>query len=62
MDSKDIVRKMGFFLLKFVGILLITTLVFVGGLMLGYGILGGGEPTNILKSEVWQQIYNYFIP
>ena len=37
-------------------VLLLIVLCVVAGLMVGYGVIGEGNPTDVLKWETWQHI------
>ncbi|CAM3060926.1 DNA-directed RNA polymerase subunit beta [Lactococcus hircilactis] len=47
-------------LLLLVLILLVAAAVF--GLMLGYGVLGGGNPTHIFDRGLWHEVLNKLNP
>jgi Na+-transporting methylmalonyl-CoA/oxaloacetate decarboxylase beta subunit len=42
--------------LRIIVVLLFSALALVAGLMVGYGIIGDGVPTDALKIETWQHI------
>lgn len=39
---------------------LAALVLFIAGLMLGYGGIGEGKPLNILKAETWSSVMSYF--
>ncbi|WP_096203082.1 DNA-directed RNA polymerase subunit beta [Bacillus sp. FJAT-45350] len=44
-----------------VRLIIVAVLVFlslIAGVMFGYGIVGDGTPTDALKAETWQHIFN----
>ncbi|RDW22238.1 DNA-directed RNA polymerase subunit beta [Oceanobacillus arenosus] len=42
--------------LRIIIVLILAAAALVLGLMIGYGILGDGVPTDVLKKETWQHI------
>ena len=42
--------------LRIVLVLLLLTVAAVSGLIVGFGILGAGEPLDVLKQATWQHI------
>ncbi|NBJ68774.1 MULTISPECIES: DNA-directed RNA polymerase subunit beta [Clostridia] len=42
--------------LRIIVILLFCIIALVVGLMIGYGVIGDGAPTDVLKTETWQHI------
>jgi len=42
--------------LRIIIVLLICAVALLAGLMIGYGILGDGNPTDALKIDTWQHI------
>lgn len=48
--------------LKAVIMLILIVVVTVIGLMIGYGVIGNGEPLAVLKTETWQHIYQIVNP
>ncbi|QSS99818.1 DNA-directed RNA polymerase subunit beta [Pontibacillus sp. ALD_SL1] len=42
--------------LRIIVVLVISAAALVGGAMIGYGVIGDGTPTNVLKLETWEHI------
>ncbi|WP_010648311.1 DNA-directed RNA polymerase subunit beta [Oceanobacillus massiliensis] len=42
--------------LRIIIVLIIAAAALVAGLMIGYGVIGDGVPTDALKKETWQHI------
>lgn len=54
--SRYIVRN-----LVIIGIVIILAVIlFIVGLMIGYGIIGDGKMSEILKASTWQHIFDFF--
>jgi hypothetical protein len=47
-------------LVLLVAILLVVAAVL--GLMVGYGFLGGGNPTHVFNHELWKQVFDKLNP
>ena len=61
MSGKEIAKKMLFFILKLLLVLALILIAFVVGTMIGYGVLGGGDPKAVFNSELWKHIFDYFL-
>ncbi|CDQ18850.1 DNA-directed RNA polymerase subunit beta [Halobacillus karajensis] len=44
--------------LRIIFVLLFSVAALLIGLMVGYGVIGDGNPTNALKMDTWQHIWN----
>lgn len=44
--------------LRIIIVLLLSTLALILGAMVGYGIIGDGNPTDALEWETWQHIFD----
>ena len=44
--------------LRILLVVLFITIAGASGLMIGFGVIGGGNPTDILKWETWEHILN----
>lgn len=44
--------------LRLIVLLLVLVLVAIGGVMIGYSVLGGGEAGDALKVETWKHIFD----
>ncbi|TLQ07229.1 DNA-directed RNA polymerase subunit beta [Marinilactibacillus psychrotolerans] len=50
------------YLLKVFLVILVIAVAFIGGVMLGYGVIGdGGSPMDVFKPELWQHILDFFM-
>ena len=56
LQSKKPRRRIFPIWLRIIVVLLFSAVALVAGLMIGYGIVGDGEPTDALKFETWQHI------
>lgn len=48
-------------LFKVLLVILLVMLLFLAGLMVGYGYIGEGKPTGIFSGELWQHIFQFFL-
>ena len=56
LQSKKPRRRIFPIWLRIIVVLLFSVVALVAGLMIGYGIIGDGLPTDVLKFETWQHI------
>lgn len=61
MSGKEIAKKMMLFILKVVLVIAVILIAFAVGTMVGYGVLGDGNPKEVFRSELWVHIFDYFI-
>jgi Flp pilus assembly protein TadB len=47
--------------LRIIVVLLLAASALVAGLMIGFGVVGDGTPTDILKVETWQHIIDIVV-
>ncbi|WP_156290900.1 DNA-directed RNA polymerase subunit beta [Oceanobacillus salinisoli] len=47
--------------LRFILLLIFSAAALVAGLMVGYGVLGDGNPTDALRAETWQHIIDIIV-
>lgn len=47
--------------LRIIIVLICCVVALAGGLMVGFGIIGNGHPTDALKIETWQHIIDFVI-
>ncbi|TFJ92231.1 DNA-directed RNA polymerase subunit beta [Lentibacillus salicampi] len=47
--------------LRIIVVLAISAVALAAGLMVGYGVMGGGNPTDALKWETWQHIIDIVV-
>lgn len=55
-QNKRPVRRVFPIWLRIIVVLVLSCVALIAGLMVGYGVLGGGAPTDALKFETWQHI------
>lgn len=46
-------------LLKILVVIALVIILFVAGIMIGYGVIGGGNPRDVFKVEVWTHIMEF---
>ena len=61
MTGKEVAKQMLFFVLKLLLIISLILIAFVVGTMVGYAVLGGGNPKGVFDSKLWAHIFDYFI-
>lgn len=61
MDKGKIALQMVTFILKVLLVIVLIILAFVLGAMVGYGILGDGNPFAIFEMETWEHIFSFFV-
>ncbi|WP_407857369.1 DNA-directed RNA polymerase subunit beta [Enterococcus hailinensis] len=54
-SSEHILRN----LIRIVAILLAGVVLFIIGSMIGYGVMGGGNPFKVLFPDVWRHILDF---
>lgn len=54
--SKKPIRRIFPIWLRIIVVLILSVAALIAGLMIGYGIVGDGVPTDALKFETWQHI------
>ncbi|GGC78565.1 DNA-directed RNA polymerase subunit beta [Enterococcus sp. DIV0242_7C1] len=47
-------------LLKVLVVISLVIILFVAGTMIGYGVIGGGNPKDVFKEEIWAHILDFF--
>lgn len=55
-STKHILRQ----LIKVAVFIFFILLLFLVGLVIGYGIIGDGKPLDVLKSGTWEHIFQFF--
>ncbi|MFL2100303.1 DNA-directed RNA polymerase subunit beta [Desemzia sp. FAM 23991] len=60
MTKKKILINTLSFVLKIMLVIVLIVLAFVIGAMVGYGVLGDGEPAGVFDPAIWENIFNYF--
>lgn len=60
MTKKKILIDTVSFVLKIMLVIVLIVLAFIIGAMVGYGVLGDGEPAGVFDSVIWENIFNYF--
>ncbi len=48
------------FVLKILLVIVLIALAFIIGAMIGYGVLGDGDPFAVFEKETWVHIFSYF--
>lgn len=61
MTAREIIRSMFSFLFKVVLVLLLIVVMFVIGTMVGYGVIGGGDPMAVFEPDIWDHLLGYFV-
>ncbi|MER2175922.1 MAG: DNA-directed RNA polymerase subunit beta [Carnobacterium sp.] len=60
MTKEKIGLQIATFILKIVLVIVLIALAFIVGAMIGYGVLGDGNPFAIFEKETWVHIFSYF--
>ncbi|AGY82084.1 MULTISPECIES: DNA-directed RNA polymerase subunit beta [Carnobacterium] len=60
MTKEKIVLQIVTFVLKILLVIILIALAFVVGAMIGYGVLGDGNPFAVFEKETWVHIFSYF--
>ncbi|WP_407370994.1 DNA-directed RNA polymerase subunit beta [Carnobacterium sp.] len=60
MTREKIGLQIATFILKIVLVIVLIALAFIIGAMIGYGVLGDGNPFAIFEKETWVHIFSYF--
>ncbi|SDQ16659.1 DNA-directed RNA polymerase subunit beta [Carnobacterium viridans] len=60
MTKEKIGLQIATFILKIVLVIVLIALAFIIGAMIGYGVLGDGNPFAIFEKEIWVHIFSYF--
>ena len=47
-------------LLKILVVISLIVILFVTGTMIGYGLVGGGNPKDVFNKDVWTHILDFF--
>ncbi|MFC0525267.1 DNA-directed RNA polymerase subunit beta [Pontibacillus salicampi] len=55
-QQKKVRRRLLPIWLRLIIVILLCTLALLGGIMIGYGVIGDGNPLDALKLETWQHI------
>lgn len=61
MGAKEITKQTLFFILKVLLVVALILIAFVVGTMVGYSVLGGGNPKGVFDTKLWTHIFDYFI-
>lgn len=59
---KKVIRFFGVRLSFVLLIIVLAAAAIIFGLMLGYGVLGGGKPTHIFNQELWHEFFKKLNP
>lgn len=60
MVKERIGLQMVTFILKIILVIVLVVLAFIIGAMIGYGVLGDGDPFAIFEKDTWVHIFSYF--
>ncbi|MGX7395156.1 DNA-directed RNA polymerase subunit beta [Carnobacterium mobile] len=60
MTKERIATQMVSFVLKVLLVLVLIAIALILGIMVGYGILGDGNPFAIFDMSTWGHIFSYF--
>ena len=60
MTKEKIVLQIVTFVLKILLVIILIALAFVVGAMIGYGVLGDGNPFAVFEKDTWVHIFSYF--
>ena len=60
MTKEKIGLQIATFILKIVLVIVLIVLAFIIGAMIGYGVVGDGNPFAIFEKETWVHIFSYF--
>lgn len=47
-------------LVKILVVILLLILLFIAGTMIGYGVIGGGNPFKVFQPSLWLHIQDFF--
>lgn len=60
MTKEKIVLQIVTFILKILLVIVLIALAFIIGAMIGYGVVGDGNPFAVFEKETWVHIFSYF--
>lgn len=60
MTKEKIGLQITTFILKIVLVFFLVFLAFIIGAMIGYGVLGDGDPFAVFEKDTWVHIFSYF--
>jgi len=60
MTKEKIGLQIATFILKIVLVFFLVALAFIIGAMIGYGVLGDGDPFAVFEKDTWVHIFSYF--
>ncbi|SEK45395.1 DNA-directed RNA polymerase subunit beta [Carnobacterium iners] len=60
MTKGKIAAQMGTFILKILLVIVVVAIALILGAMVGYGIIGEGNPFAIFEMQTWSHIFSYF--
>ncbi|MFC6464242.1 DNA-directed RNA polymerase subunit beta [Marinilactibacillus sp. GCM10026970] len=62
MTWQSVLKKTGLYLLKIIIVLILITAAFIGGVMIGYGVIGDGNSSmDVFEPELWQHILEFIL-
>lgn len=59
MTKEKIGLQIATFILKILLVIVLIALAFIIGAMIGYGVLGDGDPFAVFEKETWVHIFSY---
>ena len=59
---KETIKFLGLRLASIIFVIILLVLAIVLGLMVGYGFLGGGNPSNIFNHDLWNEVMTKLSP
>lgn len=48
-------------IIKVLLVILLAIVLFLGGLMIGYGVIGDGSPFQVFNRELWHHILDFLV-
>lgn len=60
MTARKIIRQAFTFLFKVILVLLLIVVMFIIGAMVGYGVIGDGDPMAVFDPALWEHLLSYF--
>ncbi|MCH4168120.1 MAG: DNA-directed RNA polymerase subunit beta [Streptococcaceae bacterium] len=58
--NKDILKHIGFSLVRLITVLVIAAVVFYFGIVIGYSVIGSGKASEIMKDDTWKNFFSLF--
>ncbi|MDR1473146.1 MAG: DNA-directed RNA polymerase subunit beta [Lactobacillales bacterium] len=58
--QENVGKYIFFSLLKVFIVIAMMIILFVLGMMIGFGVIGGGNPKGIFNHNLWDNVFSYF--